>query len=343
VSREPDSLSIVIVTYNSCAFVAECLESVLGRSEAGHWQVIVVDNDSRDGSAEMVKARFPQVELLEMGANVGFGAANNQGLLACTAPYVLLLNPDTRLDGAGMASLVAFMDRHPAVGLVGPRLVGADQRLQTSTRHFPSIAREAVECLFLHRVSRVFGDKYGEEIAGREAYDKKRRVDWVSGAAMLARVEALRAVGGFDEGFFLYAEEIDLCKRLGSAGWDVWYHPGLTVMHVGNERADPELEAENQRSKLRYFRKHHGRAAMLAFGLVMVLRLAIRSIAWVLASTVKGRPWLRRSKAAMVTLVRYPALVLQALSAECVSATSLPLGQVMTGKVRQGVEGAGVG
>jgi N-acetylglucosaminyl-diphospho-decaprenol L-rhamnosyltransferase len=343
VPREPASLSVVIVTYNSGAFVADCLDSVLEQSEAEHWQLIVVDNDSRDGSADMVKARFPQVELVELGANVGFGAANNQGLLACTAPYVLLLNPDTRLDGAGMASLVAFMDRHPAVGLVGPRLVGADQHLQTSMRHFPSIAREAVECLFLHRVSRVFGDKYGEEIAGNEAYDKEQRVDWVSGAAMLARVDALRAVGGFDEGFFLYAEEIDLCKRLGSAGWDVWYHPGLTVMHVGNERPDPGLEAENQRSKLRYFRKHHGRAAMLAFGGVMVLRLAIRGPAWALVSTVKGRPWLRRSAVALATLVRYPSLVLHALRAECVGVTSMPLGQAMTGPVRQGMEGVGVG
>jgi N-acetylglucosaminyl-diphospho-decaprenol L-rhamnosyltransferase len=323
-SSAASSLSVLIVNYNSGALLLDCLDSLVQQAGASSWQIVVVDNASSDASGETAKAQYPVIELLRLPSNVGFGAANNRGLERCIAPHVLMLNPDTRLDGGSVESLRCFLEQGRGIGLVGPRLIGTDGRLQTSMRNFPTIASEFVECMFLHRLSDAFGDRFGQEIRVSEKYAHPMRADWVSGSAMLARLDTMRAVGGFDEGFFLYSEEIDLCKRLTDLGQQVWYHPGLTVMHVGGVcQTDSALSLERQRSKLRYMRKHHGPSEMLVFSTVILARLTLRGLLWLLASPVKGRAWGRRGAVALTTLLHYPVLVYGALrSSPAIAASS---------------------
>ena len=302
-------LDVIIVDYNAGRLLGECLESVRDDPAVDLGNVTVVDNASSDDSAQDARDRFG-VHVLDTGRNAGFAVANNVGLAASTAEYVLLLNPDTRLDSGGIASLVEFMDLNPAVGLVGPKLVDANGVLQLSIGNYPTVLREAFECLFLHRAFPKAATRWADSVWDGAAYAGAKRTDWVSGPVMLARVSALREIGGFDEGFFLYSEEIDLCHRLTDAGWEVWYCPDVVFVHVGGEfDANPALAVENQRSKLRYFLKHEGRLRMLLFSAVIVLRLAIRSVLWLPVALARGDVWTRRLRAALHTLVRYPRLV----------------------------------
>lgn len=302
-------LTVLIVNYNGGELLGRCLASLERDPTTAVSPVLVVDNASTDGSVEQARSH-PRARVIELGENRGFGAANNVGLAACETPFVLMANPDTEMYAGSVADALGAMERTPAMGLVGPRLLSSDGSLQLSARNFPTVLREAFELLFLHRAFPVLGEPLCLSVQHPKAYDSGRRADWVSGAAMLARLEAMREVGGFDEGFFLYAEEIDLCRRLHDAGWDVRYDPALTMLHVGGAYSvQRDLAVENQRSKLRYFLKHEGRLRMLAFAAVTALRLSVRAALWALAGLRSADDPLRqRARAAVATLRAFPGL-----------------------------------
>ena len=301
---------IVIVTYQSGPLLDRCIASLDGDPVLSSAEVLVVDNASTDGAPQRAAERFARVRLHETGANRGFGTANNIGLSLLQTPYVFLVNPDTEFRDGEAAALLERMDASPRLALSGCRLVSEDGSLQTSMRRLPTVGREASECLFLHRLGPVAA-RTSETVRDRRLYDEPCSTGWVSGAFMLVRREAMREIGGFDEDFFLYAEEIDLCRRLHDAGWDVGYDPSLTMAHIGGAyTTDPALALENQRSKLRYFLKHEGRARMLAFAGVTALRLLVRGALWGVAGVLGRDDTLRaRSRASFATLRRYPALV----------------------------------
>jgi N-acetylglucosaminyl-diphospho-decaprenol L-rhamnosyltransferase len=289
-------LSVVIVSWNVCALLRDCLKSVTG----AQWdrpqsatssvdsaqpeglvfsndtpktdrrslttEVIVVDNGSSDGSVEMVRSEFPQVTLIANPENLGFPTGNNQGITAAQGRYVMLLNPDTKVLGDAFPTLVHYMDAHPDVGLVGPQLLYPDGQVQSSRRRFPTLGTLFFESTWLAPLapSSLLDRYYVLDQLDNAVLD----VDWVTGAAMLARREAVQQVGGLDEGFFMYSEELDWCRRIKGAGWRVVYLPTARIVHYVGKSSEQAVAARHinfQRSKIRYARKYHSRriAALL--------------------------------------------------------------------------------
>jgi N-acetylglucosaminyl-diphospho-decaprenol L-rhamnosyltransferase len=225
-------------------------------------EIIVVDNVSTDGSAEMVRAEFPDVHLIVNTENRGFPAANNQGIAVAEGRYALILNPDTEVVGDALATMVAYADAHPDVGVVGPQLLNDDRSIQSSRRRFPTMATAFFESTWLQLYApRRMMKRYTVQ---DRPDDATLDVDWVMGAALMARREAIEQVGPMDEGYFMYSEELDWCKRFKDAGWRVVYLPTARIIHHGGKSSDQVVTSRHihfQTSKVRYFRKHHGRLA----------------------------------------------------------------------------------
>ena len=224
-------LSIIVVNWNVKELLRACLRSVFDNTgmDRARFEVVVVDNDSADGSAEMVSEEFPHVRLVANSDNVGFGKANNQALPLCRGRYVLLLNPDTEVHPGALDDLMAYAEAHPDIGALGCRLLNSDGSYQRWTAGvFPSVWSAARHAFFIDLI-------LPEVIRGRSLYlseDVQDPIDveWVSGACMLLRREALGATI-FDEQFFMYGEDNELCERLAKAGWRVTYAPVATVTH----------------------------------------------------------------------------------------------------------------
>jgi GT2 family glycosyltransferase len=273
------SVSISIVNTNSRELLEACLASLAGVDA----EVVVLDNASEDGSADAVRDRFPQVRLIAQGHRAGFGANHNTVIRATTGRYVYVLNEDTTAEDWMLERMVAYLEAHPRVAALGPKLVYPDGRRQASAWRFPTPLVSALGLLTLGKIG-----------VTQSRGDRARRVDWVTGAALLARREALEQIGLFDEGFFLYSEEVDLQLRLRGAGWEVHFFPEATVVHHESQfsAAVPERRInEMWRSRHRYWRKHHGpvgaRVAALLTGAQYAARAALSPL--VGAGTPMGR------------------------------------------------------
>jgi hypothetical protein len=256
-------VSAVIVSFNTRDGLLRCLGALLAHAGVPV-EAIVVDNASTDGSVEAVQTRFPGTRIIVNPANFGFSRANNAGLRAARGEYRLVLNSDCEVSPGAVEALCAVLDARPDVGVVGPRTLGGDGRPQVS---FGSALRPLAEW----RQGRlVRGVKAGHADALRRAAalsEREQEPDWVSASCLLARRAALEAVGGFDESFFLYEEDVDLCLRIRGAGWRVVYTPAASVVHHLGRSMDqaPSLaRLEYHRSHLRYYRKHNGAAQVLA-------------------------------------------------------------------------------
>ena len=258
-------LSIVIVSWNVRDLLRQCLLSVFADSQACKLETIVVDNVSTDGSAEMVRAEFADVHLIVNTENRGFPAANNQGLAVAQGRYALILNPDTKVLGDALAAMVAYADANPDVGVVGPQLLNNDTdkcpSVQSSRRRFPTLATAVFESTWLQPCAprRLLERYYVQD----QPDDATLDVDWVKGAALMARREAIEQVGPMDEGYFMYSEELDWCRRFKDAGWRVVYLPAAQIVHYGGKSSDQVVTSRHihfQTSKVRYFRKFHGRS-----------------------------------------------------------------------------------
>ncbi len=260
-------LSVSIVNTQSCELLLACLESLEGAGA----EIVVLDNASEDGSVAAVRERFPAVRVIPQEFRAGFGANHNTVIRVTRGRYVYVLNEDTTAGDWGFDRLVAYLDAHPRVAALGPRLVYPDGRQQDSAWRFPTPFVTTVGLATLGKV----GVKQSHGSAPHP-------VDWVMGAALLLRREALAEVGLFDEGFFLYSEEVDLQLRLRQAGWEVHYFPGATVVHHESQFSAgiPERRInEMWRSRHRYWRKHHSgpgaRVAALATGAQYAARAAL--------------------------------------------------------------------
>lgn len=248
-------VDVVVVAYNSADTLHACVAPLSARDDV---HVIVVDNASPDASLEAV-ADLP-VQAIRAGRNGGFSAGCNVGIAAGSAPYVLLLNPDARMDGAALDHLVAVLDADPAVGIAAPRILEDDGRLSHSLRRFPRRRSTFAQALFLHRFfpAAAWSD---ELIRDPGAYERSWDPEWVSGACMLIRREALEAVGGMDEDYFLYCEDIDVCARVRAAGWTIRFTPDAVISHEGGHSAPrEELLVLLARNRVLYARKHARRA-----------------------------------------------------------------------------------
>jgi len=269
-------ISIVVPVHDDCCNLARCLEALA----AYRHELIVVDNGSRDGTPELVRSRFPSARCVMLGANRGYAAAANAGLELASGRYVLLLNSDAWPIGDAVERLVALAESRPDVGVAGPRLVNPDGTLQRSVRGFPTLWRLATEFLFLRKLaprSRMLNAFYGAGFDHAAPAD----CDFLKGAALLLRREALDEVGVLDEAFFVFSEDVDLCYRMRAAGWTVAFVPDSVFVHVGGASTRPRWDRmyrEQLRGHLVFFAKHHGlrqaaraRGIMLAGLLVRVL------------------------------------------------------------------------
>ncbi len=269
-------LGIVILNWNTCELLRRCLRSVLASEGMARSRVIVVDNASTDGSPDMLRREFPQVELIANEVNSGYPAGNNIGLRALglgeagrmqpDAPrHVMLLNPDTEVPPDAFVRLVGILDARPEIGIVGPRLVLPDGSLDLACRRsFPSPQVSLYRFTGLARLfprHRQFG-RYNMTFADP---DEELEVDSVVGACMLVRREAIEAVGLLDEDFFMYGEDLDWAWRIKQAGWKVYYQPQVVVRHVKRAASRQNRRAghEFQRAMLIFYRKHYRRSTPL--------------------------------------------------------------------------------
>ena len=275
-------LGVVIVNYNAGEHLLHCVDSLYTHAGDATLQLVVVDNASRDGSAERLARRHEGVTLVRNAENRGFAAAANQGIRSVISPYVFVVNPDAEISAGTLGGLVKLAEDRPRAGAIGPLVRDPDGSLYPSARKVPTIS-EAVGHAFLHPFSpdNRFSRAYTMADWDRSS---ERDVSWVSGSCVLLRRAALEQIGLFDEGYFMYAEDADLCTRLRMSGWSVLFTPELEVTHergvsTGNSR---RMILEHSRSIYRYFAKHHARgwrSASLPFAWV-ALRARARLVAW---------------------------------------------------------------
>lgn len=272
-------LSIIIVSYNTCGLLRDCLRSLPAGIRTCRYESFVVDNASRDGSAEMVEQEFPNARLIRNPLNGGFAQANNLALKEATGRYLLLLNSDTIVHDGAFEALLAFMDEHPQAGYCGPKLLNGDGTHQPSAGRFPTVFSTAFSMLGLRR--RFPRSRHTLDLHELHGEDEPFRAGWVTGAALLVRREAYAQVGPLDDGYFMYFEETDWCRRMAAAGWEGWYVPDARITHFGGRSVEHESDIRPfsgdhpvhwARSRRRYMRRWHGViGAAVSIGLEIVL------------------------------------------------------------------------
>jgi GT2 family glycosyltransferase len=277
------SIGVVIVSFNTCELLRGCLESLRGC--ALPLRIVVVENGSRDGSAAMTRACFPEIELHELQQNIGFAAGTNVGLrrlgvggrelgvphhLSTHYPqlpapgYVLLLNPDTIVHAGAIEALAAFLDAHPRVGAVGPRLLNTDGSVQPAAFRFPTLAMTLLDLFPPGQAlpGRLYGSWWHGRYPHEQCADAPFPIEHPLGACILTRHAVVEQVGMLDERFFMYAEEVDWCYRVRQAGWAIWQEPRARVTHVGGAATSQfrsRMLIALYDSRLRFFRKHYSR------------------------------------------------------------------------------------
>jgi GT2 family glycosyltransferase len=271
--------------------------------------VIVVDNASPDGSAEMVRATFPHVTLRARTTNIGYGAAANEAVAACDADYVLLLNSDTLLQADSVVALQSYLDQHPQTAVVGPRLHNPDGTLQPSCYPAPNAFNLLLEESLLGRLI-AYVPGLRERYLRTWAHNKARRVPWVLGAALAFRRDAFLAVGGFDPTFFMYFEEIDLCYRLAAAGWHIDFAPVTTIVHAGGASTSQQYAQMQYRlfsSTQLFYRRHFAGWQLRFFRLAMIPIITARLLRDALRYGRTRNPQ-EREKSLATLQVRYQML-----------------------------------
>lgn len=266
-------VDVVVVSYNSHDCLRASVDRLVGDATV---HVIVVDNASPDSSLETV--RDLPLTAIQLEKNGGFAVGVNVGWRAGASPYVLLLNPDARIDRRSLGVLTAALEADPDVGAVAPRIVDRRGSVDYSQRRYPRLRSTYARAFFLHRI--FPGASWTDELVrDAEAYERRGEPDWVSGACMLIRRSVLERLSGLDEGFFMYAEDIDLCRRIRSAGYRLVFEPAATVQHEGGASAPrTELLAELVASRLRYASKHRSKRGAFLERVGLALDAAIRIV-----------------------------------------------------------------
>lgn len=270
-------LAVIVVSTNEARWLEPCLRTLFARAADIDVDVVVADNESTDGTSELVETEFPEARVVRC-ENRGFSHANNRALMTCDARYVLFLNPDTEILDGTMQELVRALDERPTVGLAGVRQVTADGELFPTIRRFPNALRALGEALGSERLP-VRGTWLGERELDLRRYEEEVACDWTSGSFMIARREAIESAGFLDERFFIYSEETDLCYRIKRAGWEVRHLPLMTILHHAEKAGiNPKMASQDAFTRVQYARKHfsplHCAAYFAALGARYVLRFA---------------------------------------------------------------------
>lgn len=273
----PD-VSVIIVSWNAKAHLLNCLHSLIDTANGYSQELIVVDNASSDGSPDVVASQFPAVKLIKNAENLGFAKANNIGMQTSRGRYVCLINSDVIVLEGCIEKLMAFMDENHNVGMTGPRILNPDHSLQVQCRRFPTIWNNICQALGFNKLfpkSAIFSEPF----MNYWAHDKVQKVDVITGCFWMVRRKAVDKVGLLDEDFFIYAEDIDWCKRFNKAGWDVLFYPEAEAIHIGGASSDNapiKFYLEMQKADLQYWRKHHGKLGQASYLVLIFLRHMLR-------------------------------------------------------------------
>lgn len=278
VERRPPlmELSTVIVNYRSRDDLLECLAALAADTTGMAHETVIVDNSPGDGALDAVAARFPDARGIANAENVGFARAVNQGIAASTGAFVLLMNPDCVIAKGSVPVLLAHLRAHPRTAIAGPRIVDSDGALQLSARSFPTHLTFLFNRYSL--LTRLFPNNPWSRRYLLTDWDHRstREVDWLSGACMLVRREAIAEVGGMDERFFMFNEDVDWCRRMKLSGWKVTYVPEAEVVHhigASKGKVATKVIVERHRGMIHYFHKHHPAnpiVTLIADGLIML-------------------------------------------------------------------------
>jgi GT2 family glycosyltransferase len=252
-------ISLVIVAWNARRYLEQCIESLSAAPPRRSMEVFVVDNASSDGTSKMIENKFPWVKLIKSAENLGFSRGNNVALRECQGQYVALVNPDVIVLPGCLDALAEFLDEHPKVGNVGPRVLNGDMTLQISCRQFPTVWNNFCSAIGLSTAfkrSRFFS---GEQMFFFP-HDRTTAVNILVGCFSMIRRETLDAVGLLDENLFMYGDDVDWCTRCWNAGWEVVFYPGAQAIHHRGKITAPypvRFAVAQQRSVLHYWSKHH--------------------------------------------------------------------------------------
>lgn len=287
------TLSIIIVNWNTRDITRACLASVRERLQGYSYEVIIVDNASSDDSVAMIREEFPEYRLIANTENAGFGRANNQAMRVARGQYFLLLNSDTLVIDDAIQRFVAFMEKHPRVGLAGCKLLFEDRTLQFSCYRFPSIPVALLEETMLYKV--LPRARRGRALLGGYwGHDSVREVDWVSGAVMLLRREVFETTGGFDERLFMYGEDMEWCMRVRDRGWRILFTPDCAIVHLKHKSADIKYGDERvdlcHKRLYEIYGRRRGAAAMHVLLLIKTLGVLVRVCYFNLRARARGGP-----------------------------------------------------
>lgn len=274
-------ISVVIVNWNTRDLLMVCLNSLEEQKGNFRKEVIVVDNGSSDGSQAAVRKSFPQVQIIENNANLGFAKANNIGMKASEGRYLCLVNSDVKVLDGCLDQLVRYIDQDTSIGIIGPKILWPDMTLQDSCRKFPSLWNNV--CDFLH-LNRLFpkSDIFSSEHMMFFDHMTIRNVEGLVGCFLMIRKEALEQAGLFDEQFFIYYEETDLCKRIRDKNWKIVFFPSARAIHYGRKSSSKDalrFSFEQLKSKIQYWEKHHSRLTVIIILFILLMQHGLRLVA----------------------------------------------------------------
>ncbi len=276
------ALSIVIVNFETPEHTMQCIRSIYQFPPSRPYEIILIDNDSRDGSLPVIREVFPEILSIETGANLGFARANNLGISNARGEYVLLLNSDTKIPGRALDSMLDTLVEHAEVGAVGVRQIDNDEEgnLQLSWGSFPTFFSEIVRKVLHHRLAI---NDHGVRDYLEQKFSGSAEVDWVSGSCLMARRDTLLSAGMLDGRFFMYFEDIDLCRRIRDLGFSIHYDPRSTVIHYGGVSAKKNMMnvlLEYRRSQIYFTRKYYGLGGVVVLKALLTLKYGVNLFRW---------------------------------------------------------------
>lgn len=273
-------LSIIIVSYNVCRDLVDCIKSIEENCPDIEFEIIVTDNAGTDGTVRKIRSDFPQVILIENKENRGFSAANNQAIKIAKGEYLFLLNPDTIIHPRSIGHMVKVLDENPDVGACGPGFAETDGTIARSVGYVPTLRSLLYRNTFFRSLG-IFRGHYRKLTSLHVGNEGNSDVEQLSGAALMVRASVMREIGLMDENFFLYYEDVDLCLRIRKAGWRIIYVPGALITHTGGQSTS-QISTRKRiilyKSMFIYMRKHRGRPATALFGLIFKPAVIIREI-----------------------------------------------------------------
>jgi len=269
-------LSIIIISYNTKDLLKKCLLSIEKTINDYSYEIIIVDNASKDGTIEMIKNEFPQVHLVINNNNIGFAKANNYGIQLSKGRFILLLNSDATLHTNCLNKMIKFMERQKNAAALGPKILNYNNTLQSKGNHFPSLLKTL---LLILKINIILPKKYLYRIFPKLFWDENeiRKVDWISGCCMLIRKDALKDIGLLPENYFMFYEDVEWCLLAKNKGYDIWYYPEAAITHIGSSSPNNEIIKISVISTLNFFRKH-SKKFYGAIYLILELLLASESL-----------------------------------------------------------------